>query len=128
MVPQGDDRVLYAANGQQLATLSAEEAETHGLSSVSSVEDVTNPEVFAVITSVLGDLPESIRTRMESASADTVDSVTLKLKDGRTVLWGNAEKGGRKVQVLEALLKVPENDEAPVREFDVSIPDHPVTR
>jgi cell division protein FtsQ len=128
MVPQGDDRVLYAANGQQLATLSAEEAETHGLSSVSSVEDVTNPEVFAVITSVLGDLPESIRTRMESASADTVDSVTLKLKDGRTVLWGNAEKADRKVQVLEALLKVPENDEAPVREFDVSIPDHPVTR
>jgi cell division protein FtsQ len=128
MVSTGNDRVLYGANGQELATLTAEEAERHGLSNVSSVEDVNNPEVFSAITSVLGTLPEPIRNRMESASARTVDSVTLHLDDGRTVLWGNAEQGERKAQVLKALLKVPVNEEAPVREFDVSTPDHPVTR
>lgn len=128
MVPDGKNRDLYSADGQALATLPAKKAAAYKLPSVSSADDVSDPEVFEAITSVLGTLPEPIRARMESASAQTVDSVTLKLTDGRTVLWGNAEKGARKAQVLEALLKVPENEEAPIREFDVSTPDRPVTR
>ncbi len=128
MVPEGEGRVLYSASGEALATLTGERASTYQLPSVSSVDDVSDPEVFDVITSVLGTLPEPIRTRMESASAETVDSVTLQLTDGRTVLWGNADKGARKAQVLEALLNVPENEEAPIQEFDVSTPDRPVTR
>ena len=128
MVPEGESHVLYSARGEALATLSGERASTYQLPSVSSAEDVSDPEIFDTITSVLGTLPEQIRTRMESASAETVDSVTLQLTDGRTVLWGNADKGARKAQVLEALLNVPEDEEAPIREFDVSTPDRPVTR
>jgi cell division protein FtsQ len=127
-VPQGDQRVLYSAQGQAVATLGAEEAERYRLPSVSDAADLTDPEVFDAITTVLGSLPESIRNRMDSASAQTVDSVTLTLEDGRTVLWGNAEHGDRKAQVLGALLKVPQDEADPVEEFDVSIPEYPVTR
>lgn len=128
MVHQGGERILYSAAGTALATLPADRAADYQLPSVASGDDVSDPEVFDAITSVLGTLPESIRTRMESATAQTVDSVTLTLTDGRTVLWGNPEQGPRKAQVLEALLKVPENEEEPVQEFDVSTPDRPVTR
>ncbi|NUL44868.1 FtsQ-type POTRA domain-containing protein [Cellulosimicrobium funkei] len=128
MVPEGEGHVLYSASGEALATLPGEQASTYQLPSVSSADDVSDPEVFDAITSVLGTLPDQIRTRMESASAESMDSVTLQLTDGRTVLWGNADKGDRKAQVLEALLNVPENEEAPITEFDVSTPDRPVTR
>ncbi|HEY4613846.1 MAG TPA: FtsQ-type POTRA domain-containing protein [Citricoccus sp.] len=127
-VPQGERRVLYSAGGQAVATLSAEEAEPYRLPSVSDAADLSDPEVFDAITTVLGSLPNPVRDRMESASAKTVDSVTLTLEDGRTVLWGNADHGTRKAQVLDALLKVPQDEANPVSEFDVSIPDHPVTR
>lgn len=127
-VPSGDERVLYSAQGQAIATLSAEDAEPYRLPSVSDAADLSDPQVFDAITTVLGSLPDPIRDRMESASARTVDSVTLTLEDGRTVLWGNAEHGARKAQVLGALLKVPQDEADPVKEFDVSTPDHPVTR
>jgi cell division protein FtsQ len=127
-VPQGDERVLYSAEGEAVATLSAQDAEPYRLPSVSGAVDLSDREVFDAITTVLGSLPDPIRDRMDSASARTVDSVTLKLEDGRTVLWGNAEHGARKAQVLSALLKVPQDEADPVAEFDVSIPNHPVTR
>ncbi|MDI3331782.1 MAG: cell division protein FtsQ/DivIB [Micrococcus sp.] len=127
-VPQGGERVLYSAQGHAVATLPAEEAERYRLPNVSDAADLADPEVFDAITTVLGSLPDPIRDRMESASARTVDSVTLTLEDGRTVLWGNAEHGTRKAQVLTALLKVPQDEADPVTEFDVSTPDHPVTR
>ncbi|GAA4764791.1 cell division protein FtsQ/DivIB [Citricoccus nitrophenolicus] len=128
LVPDGADRTLYSAAGAALATIPEERAGDYSLPSVASVADLSDPAVFDAITSVLGTLPESIRTQMESASAQTIDSVTLTLTDGRTVLWGNPEQGARKAQVLEALLKVPEDEENPVQEFDVSTPDRPVTR
>lgn len=128
MVHDGVDRILYSATGTALATLPRDRAAAYHLPSVASAEDVRDPKVFDAITSVLGTLPESIRAHMKSASAETIDSVTLTLTDGRTVLWGNPEQGPRKAQVLQALLKVPEDEQAPIREFDVSTPDRPVTR
>ncbi len=131
MVHRGRDRILYSAAGAALATLPEERAERYRLPSVKSADDVRDPRVFDAITSVLGTLPEPIRNQLQSASAETVDSVTLTLTEGRTVLWGNPEHGARKAQVLEALLKVPEPEEGEnpsVREFDVSTPDRPVTR
>lgn len=127
-VRRGDETVLYSAQGQALATLPASRAEAYRLPSVSGSADISDPAVFDAITSVLGSLPDPIRERLESASARTVDSVTLTLEDGRTVLWGNADHGARKARVLTALLRVPQDETAPVTEFDVSTPDHPVTR
>lgn len=130
MVHRGQDRILYSAAGTVLATLPSDRAAEYQLPSVKSAEDVRDPRVFDAITSVLGTLPESIRGQLRSASAETTDSVTLTLTDGRTVLWGNPEQGARKAQVLEVLLTMPEDEGEgmSVREFDVSTPDRPVTR
>lgn len=119
---------LYSAAGDPLAQMSAQEAAERGLPSVSSVSDVQNPEVFSAITQVLGTLPQDLRGQLVSASASTVDSVTLRLQDERTVLWGNAEHAESKVAVLRALMKAEQEAEDPAEEFDVSIPDQPVTR
>lgn len=119
---------LYSASGEPLAEVSEEEAEERGLPSVSSASDVRNPEVFSAITQVLGALPEDLLGQLVSASASTVDSVTLRLEDERTVLWGNSEAAESKVAVLRALMKAEEGSEDPAEEFDVSIPDQPVTR
>lgn len=127
-VPAGDQATLYSAAGEALADVSAEEATERGLPSVASVSDVADPEVFSAITGVLGTLPEDIRSQMVSASASTVDSVQLQLRDDRTVLWGNAEDAESKVAVLRALMTAEEQSEDPAAEFDVSIPDQPVTR
>lgn len=86
-------------------------------------------EVLATVTAVLDSLPQSVLSRLESAGAKTVDSVELKLTDGRSVLWGNAERSADKAAVLEALLgvKPPEGQPAP-KTIDVTSPDQPVTR
>ena len=128
LIPQGDQATLYSSAGEPLAQLTKEEAEKRGLPAVSSVSDVQNPEVFTAITEVLGSLPDDIRGQMVSASASTVDSVRLTLQDDRTVLWGNAEQAESKVAVLRALMKAEADAEQPADEFDVSIPDQPVTR
>lgn len=128
VVPRGQQATLYSASGQALAEASRDEAESRGLPVVSSVNDVQNPEVFSAITQVLGSLPADIRGQMVSASASTVDSVRLTLDNDRTVLWGNAEDAEAKVAVLRALMKAEADAEAPADEFDVSIPDQPVTR
>lgn len=128
VVTHGDQATLYSATGAELARLSAEDAEARGLPTIAAGTDVNDPEVFEVVTGVLGSLPEEILTQMTSASAETVDSVTLTLADGRTVLWGNAENGESKAVVLQALLTAEEDAEIPAQEFDVSIPDQPVTR
>lgn len=84
-------------------------------------------EVFSSITSVLETLPAAVLARLEHASARTVDSVVLRLSDGRTVMWGNASENELKARVLAALLAAPKRKD-PVRIIDVSTPDRPVTR
>lgn len=131
MVPEGDgqDRfLLLSAEGTTLATVATERAADYELPAISSAADVRNEEVFETITAVLGALPAQIRTQLESATAGSVDSVTLRLQDGRTVLWGNDEQSEQKATVLEALLNIPEQEAGAVQEFDVSTPHQPVTR
>jgi cell division protein FtsQ len=85
-----------------------------------------DPEVFRTITAVLGALPAKILARLDHASAKSVDSVQLQLKDGTSVLWGNAEQRELKAKVLEALLKA--DPKVPIQVYDVSTPTRPVTR
>jgi cell division protein FtsQ len=54
--------------------------------------------------------------------AQSMDSITLTLADGRSVRWGSADESQRKVQVLAILLK----QKASV--YDVSVPEQPTTR
>lgn len=55
-------------------------------------------------------------------SANTQDSVHLKLSRDRTVVWGSAEEGAKKLTVLRALLKVKAS------RYDVSAPELPTTK
>ena len=75
----------------------------------------------------LVDLPPEILARLNHASAKSVDSVSLSLSGNQRIFWGSAEGNAPKAKVLEALLKVPAAD-PPVKEYDVSTPDRPVTR
>ncbi|MEN2745906.1 cell division protein FtsQ/DivIB [Sinomonas halotolerans] len=88
-------------------------------------------EVFRAVTGVLSALPADVLAKLATASADSPDSVQLRLSDGRTVVWGNAEDRELKSRVLQALMKADARraaGEAPVNVFDVSAPRHPVTR
>lgn len=117
--------VLFNSVGTELKVLTAQEAEPYDLPVVASAEDVADEDLFNTITQVLGDLPEDVLAQVRSASGNSIDSVVLELHDGRTVLWGNAEQSEQKAAVLNALLGI---EEEGVSEFDVSTPDHPVTR
>jgi cell division protein FtsQ len=50
-----------------------------------------------------------------------MDSITLRLSDGRRVRWGSAEHSADKVSVLAVLLRLP------ARVYDVSVPAQPST-
>lgn len=74
--------------------------------------------------SVWMDLPPEIRARVVSIGAQravSMDSTELVLRDGARVMWGSAEAGDRKAEVLTALL-----GQRALR-YDVSAPDLPTT-
>ncbi|WP_245953402.1 cell division protein FtsQ/DivIB [Arthrobacter silvisoli] len=85
-------------------------------------------ELFTAITAVLATLPADVLAKMASASAKSPDAVELRLIDGKTVVWGNAEEKELKARVLEALLKAPADPRVPVNVYDVSAPRHPLTK
>lgn len=63
-----------------------------------------DPSTMAAID-VVDALPAAVRATVASVSAPTPASVTLKLTEGVTVIWGDATNSARKAQVLGALLK-----------------------
>ena len=76
----------------------------------------------AAAVAVARDLPEEIRRKVVSIDATTRNDVTLQLRNGAEVMWGSAEDGGVKAEVLLVLLK-----EVDARFYDVSSPGVPAT-
>lgn len=70
---------------------------------------------------VAGALEPAFLATVDHLEVESVDQITLVLRDGRIVLWGNAEQSGEKAEVLSALL----SREAEV--YDVSVPGSPTT-
>jgi cell division protein FtsQ len=68
---------------------------------------------------VVDSLPRRLVRRVERVEADTMDSIVLRLQDGRRVVWGSAESSALKSRVLTALLP----RQASV--YDVSVPGSP---
>lgn len=94
---------------------------------VSSVEDGVpvvraSGDGVAAAVAVARDLPEEIRRRVVTVEASTRNDVTLILKNGAEVMWGSAEEGPFKAEVLLVLLK-----EVDARYYDVSSPGVPAT-
>lgn len=65
---------------------------------------------------VLRALPDSVLQRLRELRVPTPRSITLKLTDGRTVLWGDAGRSAQKGRVLLAALAKPGTS------YDVSSP------
>ncbi|MBM9477528.1 FtsQ-type POTRA domain-containing protein [Nakamurella flavida] len=66
-----------------------------------------DPATVAALT-VAQALPDGLRTQVAAVAARTAFDVTLRLADGRTVVWGDAADAtqtARKIEVLPALLQ-----------------------
>ncbi|MDP9823506.1 cell division protein FtsQ/DivIB [Nocardioides massiliensis] len=87
----------------------------------------TRTEALAEAAAVLRHLPPVLDGAVDHVIVRTVDDITVVLRDGRRVVWGSAEDSGNKGDVLAILLEQ-ETGDAPVREYDVSVPGQPTTR
>jgi cell division protein FtsQ len=79
-----------------------------------------NPAVFAAAT-VGRELPARLAAKVHSIAAPTADTVTLYLRHGRTVVWGDASQTAMKARELAILMR------GRARYFDVSDPRAVVT-
>lgn len=71
---------------------------------------------------VAGTLPAHVLKTLSSISAPSDESVTLTLRDGRTVLWGGVDRSAEKARLLSVLLG------RPGRYFDLSDPGAVISR
>ncbi len=78
-------------------------------------------EALTEAARVVSALPAALARRVAYISVETVDQITLVLRDQRQVLWGSAEDSGSKAKVLVALLSTP------AKTYDVSVPGVPTT-
>ena len=79
----------------------------------------------AVLT-ILHALPPELAAEVATIEAATQDTVRMRLRDGKTVVWGSAGDAPLKIRVLQALRAAPAA--AGAQEFDVSAPTLPITR
>lgn len=127
----GEEILFYSQQGELIRTFDEtqhSEAEGYATPVISAEAALENESVFNSIVSVLGQLPEGARESLDSATAESRDSVQLELDDGRTVVWGNDERGDEKAAVLEAILGSPAGEFDDVETLDISTPSAPVTR
>lgn len=78
-------------------------------------------EGLTAAIAVARELPEAIRRKVVTVEASTRNDVTLVLRNGSEVMWGSAEDGAFKAEVLQTLFQVD------ARWYDVSAPGVPAT-
>lgn len=72
---------------------------------------------------VVSAMPSTLSSLVDHVEVQTVDQISLVLRDGRTVRWGSAEQSDEKATVLADLLDaVPD-----AQVYDVSVPGSPTT-
>lgn len=81
-------------------------------------DDPSTRAALAVVAQVTG----PIRSTLASVSARSPYAVVLRLRDGRSVIWGSPEDGVRKRQILAAVLA------RPGKTFDISDPEYVTVR
>jgi cell division protein FtsQ len=81
---------------------------------------------LATAAAVLGELPSWLRPAVVSVAATepagSTSQVTLRLRDGKTVLWGGTDRAAEKGRELAILIR------GPARYYDVSAPGTVATR
>lgn len=86
------------------------------------VSAATPTEALAEAAGVIAALPADLAARVDHLAVETVDSITLELRNGRTVFWGSAQESAMKAGVLAVLL------EHNASTYDVSVPGRPTIR
>jgi cell division protein FtsQ len=81
----------------------------------------TDPATEAALAVLLALSPE-VAAQVSRIAAPSVASITMTLTDGRTVIWGTAERTEEKAEKLAALLT------RPGRIYDLSSPDLPTVK
>lgn len=81
----------------------------------------TSADALREVAEVVSALPEDLAATVDHVEVETVDRITLVLRDERVVRWGSAAQSEEKAEVLAALLG------QDAREYDVSVPGTPTT-
>ena len=85
-----------------------------------STDTVALKEAAGVVSA----LPADLAARVDHVEVQTIDQISLVLRDGREVRWGSADESDLKATVLaELLLEVPQ-----ATVYDVSVPGSPTLR
>ena len=71
---------------------------------------------------VVAALPTELAGKVDHVEVETVDQISLALRDGRVVKWGSADESDLKADVLAPLLHQPGH------EYDVTVPGQPTIR
>jgi len=93
----------------------------HSLPLITGPDDIDR-EVLREAARIVAILPDDISAVVEHIQVETVDQISLVLRDGRVVEWGSAEQSDDKARVLEVLLP------HPAQTYDVSVPGQPTTK
>ncbi len=118
VVAIGDELRGLDRDGQVLDALSRAPS---GLPRVESTRAATS-EALAEAAHVVAALPSDLSARVDHVEVETVDQITLVLRDQRVVRWGSAEQSEQKAAVLAVLL-----DQPPSANYDVSVPGNVTT-
>ena len=114
--PTGPGHFTYVdATGRSFADLSTAPAGLPRLAPSPALAG--DPATLAAMAQISAALPAAVRAQVDELTASVPDEVTLALRDGRSVVWGDASRTADKVRVLTALLA------RPGHVFDVSNPD-----
>lgn len=76
-------------------------------------EDPATSAALAVVAA----LPENLARRVAEVLAPSAETVSLRLKDGRAIVWGGGDRPADKARILVTLLRRPADT------YDVSSPD-----
>lgn len=115
--------VALVASGSAYDVVDASGAVIRSVPSVEKglpVVTATGDGVGAAVA-VARELPEEIRSKVVSIEASTRNNVTLILRNRSEVMWGSADEGAFKAEVLLALFQVD------AKYYDVSAPGVPAT-
>jgi len=82
----------------------------------------TAPDALAEAATVAAALPPRLASKVSYVEVRTVDTISLQLRNGRTVRWGSADDSTDKARVLDRLLGLKASF------YDVSVAGQPVIR
>ncbi len=83
----------------------------------------TSADALSEVARVVEVLPDDLAAKVDYVEVQTVDTISMRLRNGRTIFWGSADQSDSKAQVIDVLLKQKAST------YDVSVPGQPtITR